>query len=323
VWNLLQTVFAAVPALDEIELTGVRFGDTPVAVNLMKVAFSAAASRDEFRRAAVATPLGDSVNALPRVWSAPDSDQQAERGGAPPTAPSRAGGEIYHGDESRQAAAMTFDDGPFPIYTTLLLDTLGRLGVKATFFLVGQQVRAYPYLARAIASAGHEVGNHTFHHRNLTQLAPQQVLDEISGAQDTIATVTGQVPRYFRPPGGDYDVAVSHAVHQLGLMTVFWTANSADYTNTAPAALEARVLSELSHGGILLFHEGMMNTIRILPHLVSTLRSRGYEISTVGDVVAHRFVGYDGRSSPAKSINPRSTSVPTNSTLTRSPTSSP
>ena len=104
--------------------------------------------------------------------------------------------------------ALTFDDGPFPIYTTLLLDTLDRLHLTATFFLIGEQVEQYPYFAQAIARAGHEIGNHSFHHPNLTQLAAQAVEDELRRTQEVITAVTGQTPRYFRPPGGDYNDTV-------------------------------------------------------------------------------------------------------------------
>ena len=323
-WDLVQAAFAAVPSLDEIDLTGVQPAETPIEINRMQVVFSAAISHEEFLHALGALSVGERFASLPRVWLLHETSRSSTPGAtASPLQPPIAG-DIYHGDLSRQAVAMTFDDGPFPIYTTLLLDTLERLGVKATFFLVGQQVRSYPYFARAIVSAGHEVANHTYHHRNLTLLAPPQVLEEIARAQDTITAVTGQVPRYFRPPGGNYNATVLSAVHQLGLVTVFWTANSADYTNLEPRALEGRVLAHLSNGGILLFHQGMNNTIRTLPHMTQILRSRGYAITTVGDVVAARpEPGYRGPAAAAKSMNPRATSVPTNSTPTRSPTSRP
>jgi peptidoglycan/xylan/chitin deacetylase (PgdA/CDA1 family) len=283
-WKLVQTTFAAAAAVDEVDVTGVQPGNGPLEINHMEVVFSAAISRDEFLKAAM----------FSRAWSpraSPESDPVAapvERQ-QPPDVRARGHrmrGEIYHGDLSHRAMAITFDDGPFPIYTTLLLDTLGRLGVKATFFLVGQQVQYYPYFAQAIQGAGHEVANHTFHHTNLTRLSAPQVFEEIARAQDTIAAVTGQVPRYFRPPGGNYDATVLHTAHELGLVTVFWTANSADYTNLEPQALETRVLAHVSSGGIMLFHQGMENTLRILPHITEILRSRGYVITTVGNLVA-------------------------------------
>ncbi len=326
VWDVVQAAFAAVPSLDEVDLTGVQPADNPIEINHMKVVFSAAISREEFLHAPGAMPVAERFASFPRVWSLPETARASTPGTTTiSSVQPRIGSDIYHGELSHQAIAMTFDDGPFPMYTTLLLDTLARLGVKATFFLVGQQVRSYPYFARAFVSAGHEVANHTFHHRNLTLLSPPQVLEEIARAQDTIAAVTGQVPRYFRPPGGDYDPTILRTVHELGLVTVFWTANSADYTNVEPQALETRALTHLSNGGILLFHQGMDNTLRALPHMTQILRSRGYAITTVGDLVAsHPQPGYRGPSTAAaKSMNPRSTSVPTSSTPTRSPTSSP
>lgn len=283
-WKLVQTTFAAAAAVDEVDVTAVQPGNGPLEFNHMEVVFSAAISRDEFLKSAT----------FSRAWSrraSLESDPVATPAVLPEPTDVRARGhrmrgEIYHGDLSRRAIAITFDDGPFPIYTTLLLDTLGRLDVKATFFLVGRQVQYYPYLAQAIQSTGHEVANHTFHHTNLTRLSAPQVFEEIARAQDMIAAVTGQVPRYFRPPGGNYDATVLQTAHQLGLATVFWTANSADYTNLEPQALETRVLAHVSNGGIMLFHQGMENTLRMLPHMTEILRSRGYVITTVGNLVA-------------------------------------
>ncbi len=302
--GLAEAVFDSVPALDEVDLTGAYPAGTSPDPTHLNVVFSAAISRHELPRLPGGKAARDKLVPLIRVWF---PDQEAAplpsvtpglsgRGRDPrplqrhPTHPSVQGQsveiEIYHGDPGRRTVAITFDDGPFPIYTPLLLDTLERLGMKATFFLVGQQVEEYPYFAEAIARAGHEVANHTFHHVNLTHLPAQEVLKEIKDAQETITVITGQVPRYFRPPGGDYNDTVLETAHRVGLVTVFWTANSADYTNPQPAALEARVLARVSSGGIMLFHQGIVVTLQILPRLTEILRSRGYLITAVGDLLA-------------------------------------
>lgn len=330
-WELVRTTFTAVPSLDEIQLSGLPVGsDNPFGANRHLVTFTAAVSRAEFLGVdQSATPV-QAFRRFPRVWFHPASaqlnrHQSREDRSTPPArrlAPDQsvrfsgdpaaqaaeirhqiAGltygdiveGKLYHGDPSGGVVALTFDDGPFPIYTTLLLDTLDRLHIKATFFLVGEQVEQYPYFAQAIARAGHEIANHSFHHPNLAQLTPLAVEDELRSAQEAIATVTGVTPKYFRPPGGDYNDTVLRVARALGLVTVFWTDNPGDYLNRGPHLLEARTLSNIANGGIILFHQGVGDTIRILPQTAEVLRGRGLTLTTVGGLVAARGRGVPHR----------------------------
>ncbi len=321
-WDLVRTTFAAVPSLDEVHLSGLPQGESPFGSHRHFVTFSAAISRAEFLAAPRSLTAREVLAILPRVWihpallqpegHSPTGDRLTSAGPRTPFMADRsirfwgnrkeratelgrqiaglayggiAGGILYQGDPSRQAVALTFDDGPFPIYTTLLLDTLDRLQLKATFFLVGEQVQQYPYFAQAIVRAGHEVGNHTFHHPNLIHLSEQQVEEEIARTQEVVATVTGQTPRYFRPPGGDYNRTVLRTVRRLGLMTVFWTDDPGDYANIGPRALEAKTLARITNGGILLLHQGVEDTIRVLPHIAEVLRRRGFAITTVSGLL--------------------------------------
>ncbi len=190
-------------------------------------------------------------------------------------------GTLYRGDPQRRELALTFDDGPEPLYTTLLLDTLDQLGLKATFFLVGQRVEQFPYLARDIAAAGHEFGNHSFHHRNLTRLEPVEVDEELLATQVAIQRATGVTPRYFRPPGGRYDTTVLRVAASRRLITVFWTDNPGDYLQYRERTLEARLLGRVGGGGILLLHTGIDQTIQILPETTRILRGRGFGLGSV------------------------------------------
>jgi len=323
-WELVRTTFAAVPLLDEIHLTGLPRGPSPFGANRHLVTFSAAVSHAEFL-AAERTSSGVPFSRFPRVWYHPRLLQPERTRGedSPPQpvlptghiAPERSGafagsreartrelshqiaglaygmivdGKFYHGDPSQRAVALTFDDGPFPIYTSLLLDTLDRSHLKATLFLVGEDTEHYPYFAQAIVRAGHEIANHSNHHPNLTRLSVQEVEDELRSAQEVITSVTGQAPRYFRPPGGDYDDTVLRIARSLGLVTVFWTDNSGDYLNRGPRALEAKTLVNVTNGGIILFHQGVGETIRILPQIAEALRQRGLTLTTVSGLLVTR-----------------------------------
>jgi len=319
-WRLAQLAFGAAPTLDEVHLSAVQSANFVSDPSHLPVTFSCAISRSEFTALPEAIGGSQALARLTRVWYGPASiggptttpqlrqapvNQELAQpltrtsAGSPPNG-IRTGAPvgnvrrvrvskifvIFRGDPSRREVAITFDDGPFPIYTTLLLDTLARLGIKATFFLVGEQVQHYPYLAQATVRAGHEIGNHTFHHVRLSQLPEQQIEDEITRAQEVITEVTGVRPRYFRPPGGKFAFPVLRAASALGLTTVFWTANSGDYEHPGMAVLEGKILGRVGSGGILLLHEGVAQTIRVLPHVTGMLRQRGLTPTSLSDLLS-------------------------------------
>jgi len=310
---IASAAFAAAPALDQVHLSGFYLEEGAFDYRRRDVTFSAA-----FRRKDIAEPRAVTRVWTHPALSAPTPDEriktletrrypgESRRVGPEPgllfagpvnewpgsaqrfdnprgdaathRLPIRV---IFRGGQSTRAVALTFDDGPDPIYTTLLLDTLERLGLRATFFLIGDRVEAFPYFARDIVAAGHELGNHSFHHVNLARLQPADLEHEIGATQQVIQQVTGVVPQYFRPPGGNYNRAVLHTVSQHGLTTVFWTDNPADYSGAGTAALEAKLLGRISNGGIILLHQGVEDTIRTLPRAIDTLRQRGYAIVAV------------------------------------------
>jgi peptidoglycan/xylan/chitin deacetylase (PgdA/CDA1 family) len=187
-------------------------------------------------------------------------------------------GVLYRGDPDRRELALTFDDGPEALYTTLLLDTLDRLRLRATFFLVGQRVEQFPYLARDIARAGHELGNHSFFHRRLPSLRPEEIDEEIQATQAVVRRVTGLTPRFFRPPGGRYNAMVLRVAAARHLVTVFWTDDPADYAQPGEDVLRLRVLGRVTNGGILLLHTGIDQTIQVLPAVTGRLRERGFSL---------------------------------------------
>lgn len=195
------------------------------------------------------------------------------------------GGKIYRGPVHRRALALTFDDGPMPIYTTLLLDSLRREGLKATFFVIGQRIRQYPYLARAIVADGHEIANHTYSHVNLTHLSADDTREEIARAQRAILSVTGRTAAYFRMPGGQYNRAVLKEARRQNLTTVFWTAAPGDHHKISDEALQQRMMARVYNGGILLLHQGIPATLRMLPHVREMLQARGYHLSTVSGLM--------------------------------------
>jgi peptidoglycan/xylan/chitin deacetylase (PgdA/CDA1 family) len=177
--------------------------------------------------------------------------------------------------------ALTFDDGPHPATTQQILQILRRYGVKASFFLVGTQVEKFPNLARAEMGAGHTVGNHTFHHVCLTKIPSEYVADEIKACGDVLRNVTGIAPRFFRPPGGDYNPMVANIANRLGYTIALWTDNSGDSTSPPKDKLLDKALRRATPGGIILMHDGIKQTVEVLPELIETLKQRGYTFVTL------------------------------------------
>jgi peptidoglycan/xylan/chitin deacetylase (PgdA/CDA1 family) len=194
------------------------------------------------------------------------------------------GGLFFHGNPFRPAAALSFDDAPHPIYAPLLLDTLRRADVKATFFCIGRNARAYPYYVRDIARDGHEIGNHTFHHVRLTELPADTVQDELEQCSAVLTGITGKPVKYFRPPGGRYSLETLMIARSLNLTTAFWTDDPADFNNPGQGVLEDRLSRHLRPGGIVLLHDNVLESLRVLPRFVAYAAQRRVRLDTVADL---------------------------------------
>ncbi len=182
--------------------------------------------------------------------------------------------------------ALTFDDGPHPEFTSKLLAVLDKYNVKATFFVVGKMAEKRPDLVREELAAGHEIGNHTYSHANLAKLSEAGAAAELKECEDALREITGEKAKYCRPPGGRYDRETVIAASQMGLTTVLWTDNSADYLDLGEKKLQRRVLSRAAPGGIILMHDGVQQTIDVLPAIIEKLRSKGYRFVTLSELQA-------------------------------------
>ena len=179
--------------------------------------------------------------------------------------------------------ALTFDDGPGP-YTQRILDTLKRGGAKATFFALGRQLGEYPLpLQRAVAE-GHEIGDHTWNHADLTKLSPNDIGAEMTQQAQGLQSAGVPRPRLFRPPYGAYNSEVLRQATKRGMLTVMWTIDTSDYASASPQALADYTLGLAEPGAIILMHDGGGNwtiTAEALPLIVRGLKQRGYKLVTV------------------------------------------
>lgn len=203
-------------------------------------------------------------------------------------------GRLMRGNPARREIALTFDDGPHPDITPQLLEILRRENVPATFFVVGELAERHPDLILAEIADGHIVGNHTYDHVSLIKIPDPYVATEIEACGEVLQHITGQVPRFFRPPGGEFDPDVTRIARTLGYTMVLWTDDPGDYASPGSSVIERRTLADVNNGGILLLHDGISQTIQILPDLIHTLKGRGFRFITVAQMAAEK-----GETSPA------------------------
>jgi peptidoglycan/xylan/chitin deacetylase (PgdA/CDA1 family) len=141
--------------------------------------------------------------------------------------------------------ALTFDDGPNPAWTPQLLDAIAAANIRATFFLVGRYAQVVPDLVRRIQQGGHLIGNHSWSHPNLAFTAAAKVREELRTTQDTLAQITGQPIRYFRPPFGARRPFVLRAARSLGMEPVLWNAITNDWSEPSAERIALRLASHI------------------------------------------------------------------------------
>jgi peptidoglycan/xylan/chitin deacetylase (PgdA/CDA1 family) len=186
-----------------------------------------------------------------------------------------------------QLIALTFDDGPYPVETGVLLAVLRDLGVRATFFLIGRDAEQYPGLVRAIAAGGHEIADHTETHPNLDTLDDAAVTAELQAGAASLARLVSDpaVHRLFRPPHGRYRPATLRAAQRAGFDTILWTDDPGDWRNVPGPVLSAHIARFATSPEILLLHNGRRTTTDLVPEIVERFRTAGYTFVTVGELL--------------------------------------
>lgn len=196
---------------------------------------------------------------------------------------------IAHGNETLPEIALTFDDGPFPVYTEQILAVLAKYHIKATFFSLGQQVAAYPELTSKVYQAGCEVENHTWNHPSLPSLSVSAQTWQVTNTNTTIETTIKQAPIVVRPPYGAYNQPFLSMVHNMNMATVIWNVDSEDWKRPGVDAIVQRVLTTVKNGSIILMHDGggdRSQTVAALPKIIEALQKRGYRFVTIRKMLA-------------------------------------
>ncbi|WP_285581801.1 polysaccharide deacetylase family protein [Actinoallomurus iriomotensis] len=176
------------------------------------------------------------------------------------------------------AIALTIDDGPQPEWTPKMLDLLAEFDVKATFSLIGIQVKQFPKLAERIVQGGHQLCNHTMTHPlDIASLSRKRVDREITEAHDRIGEATGIAPKFFRSPGGAWSHAVFHSAARHGMMPIDWDIDPRDWARPGTGHIK-RAMLKAKGGDILLCHDGggdRSETIKALRKVIPELKKRG------------------------------------------------
>jgi peptidoglycan/xylan/chitin deacetylase (PgdA/CDA1 family) len=198
------------------------------------------------------------------------------------------GGEglITNGPRERKVVALSFDDGPSE-YTTAFLRVLREKGVHGTFFEIGQEMPGHEATMRQILAEGNELGDHTENHVEYPDYA------QIAGAAARIEEYTHFKPCLFRPPGGAVDAGVISNAGSLGMWTVTWDVDPADWSNPGTSAIYNTIVSTTQPGSIILMHDGggpRDETLAALPQVIDTLRARGYRFETVTELLGGKTI---------------------------------
>ena len=192
----------------------------------------------------------------------------------------------YMGDPSKQVLYLTFDAGYENGNTEKILDVLKKHNVPATFFLVGHYIEKNADLVRRMVDEGHIVGNHTMHHKDMSQLSDKETFaKELTDLEDLYRQITGEeLPKYYRPPQGIYSEENLALAQELGYKTVFWSLAYADWNNDAqPTKAQAfsKLLPRTHNGAVVLLHSTSATNAEILDELLTEWESRGYCFASI------------------------------------------
>ena len=179
-----------------------------------------------------------------------------------------------------KCVALTFDDGPGP-HTARLLNTLKARGVRATFFMLGENVEQHPGVVRRMAMEGHEVANHTWSHPDLTGMSPASVRSQMERTQKAIKDASGVEPTLMRPPYGATDKEVGRAV---GMPQILWSVDTKDWLYRSVSRDVKVGIKQPERGGIVLYHDVHKESVDSMPKVVDGLKKRGFTLVTVTEM---------------------------------------
>ncbi|MBN3555701.1 polysaccharide deacetylase family protein [Fictibacillus nanhaiensis] len=201
------------------------------------------------------------------------------------------GDVIWEVPNQNKQVAITFDDGPDPLYTPQILDVLKENGVHATFFLTGKRMKQYPEIVERELTEGHEIANHTYNHPSFHNISSERVLNEVTKTETLIDPhMHKNYIKLFRPPGGTVTINTINVLKKEGYKIILWSwhQDSRDWTNPGVGYIVNHVLNHIKCGDIILLHDSGGNrqqTVEALKTILPKLKENGYEIVKVDEIL--------------------------------------
>ena len=193
---------------------------------------------------------------------------------------------IHSGNSTQNKIALTFDDGPHPVYTPQVLDFLDKHSIKATFFCIGKNVKQYPYLVERIIKEGHTIGNHSFSHSNFIDFKNKNGwLKEIEATDLEIQKITGQKPRFFRPPFGVTTPHLARAIKKTQHLVIGWNVRSFDTRNLPAEKIVRKISPKIQAGSIILLHDRHERILPILEQLLPEIAQKNLSFTTINELI--------------------------------------
>lgn len=183
---------------------------------------------------------------------------------------------------SENKIAITFDDGPHPVYTEKLLDGLKKRGVKATFFITGKNAETYPKIVKREQDEGHLIGNHTYSHMQLTASNRKKFKEELQKTNVIITGITGQEVSFVRPPFGCWDKSLED---ELNMFPVLWTIDPLDWCRDDAECITRNVIAKTGDNSIILMHDQYESSVMAAFQIIDELQKKGYAFVTVEEIL--------------------------------------
>lgn len=211
-----------------------------------------------------------------------EGEQMQSTGGAPQELPA---------PKTAGYVALTFDDGPTPKHTARLLDGLKARGACATFFLAGYRLEGNEALVRRMKAEGHQIGNHTYRHAQLTTLTPNDAVADLAACDLALCTLLGEGDYWVRPPYGSISAQI---LARLDVPVVCWSVDPLDWTGSDASRVAAHILSTAQDGDIVLLHDCYASTVDAALQVVDGLQARGMQLVTVEQLLEVKGVAAQG-----------------------------
>ena len=194
---------------------------------------------------------------------------------------------IYCVDTEEKKVALSFDAAWGNEDTHIILDILAKHDIKVTFFMTGEWVNKYPDDVKAITAAGHDLGNHSENHKQMSQLSQEQCVEEIMKVHETVKNLTGVEMNLFRPPYGDYNNTLVGSARDCGYYTIQWDVDSLDWKDYGVDGIINKTVNnkKLGNGSIILLHNGAKYTPEALELIIIGLKDMGYELVPVSQLI--------------------------------------